>query len=167
MELLELIQNRRSIRKYTGEPVPEEKLTRVLEAGRLAPSARNMQSWKFVVVKGNILTKLTEACCNQEMIQNAGTAIVVCATEGHMMKCDQNSATVDCSIAMSFMLLEAEEQGLGMCWLGSFYNDKVKEVLELPEEWTVVAVSPLGIPAELPSPRPRKTLEEVTVFIEK
>ena len=120
MELFEAIQNRRSIRKYTGAPVPEEKITKVLEAGRLAPSARNLQSRMFVVVKGTILEKLTEACCNQQMIKEAGTAIVVCATEGHMMNCGQNTASVDCSIAMSFMLLEAEEQGLGMCWLGLY-----------------------------------------------
>lgn len=167
MELLELIQNRRSIRKYTGEPVPEEKLAKVLEAGRLSPSARNMQTRKFVVVKGEILNDLTEACCNQTMVKEAGTALVICATEGHMMRCGQDSAAVDCSISMSFMLLEAEELGLGMCWLGSFYNDKVKEVLHLPKEWTVVAVSPLGVPAEAPSPRPRKPMEEVALYIKE
>lgn len=167
MELMDIMQNRRSIRKYTGEPVPAKKIEKVLEAGRLAPSARNEQEWKFVVVKGNILEQLTEACCNQAMVKEAGTAIAICATDEHMMKCGQNSATVDCSIAMSFMLLEAHVQGLGMCWLGSFYADKVKELLQLPEEWTVVAVSPLGIPDETPAPRPRKALEEVTLYIEK
>lgn len=167
MELLEVIRNRRSIRKYTGAAVQQEKLKKVLEAGRLSPSARNEQERKFVVVKGSILEQLTEACCNQSMVKEAGTAIVLCSTSDRTMTCGQSTASIDCSIAMSFMLLEAEEQGLGMCWLGSFYADKVKEVLHLPEEWTVVAVSPLGVPDESPAPRPRKSLEEITLYIEK
>lgn len=120
MDVLNLMKSRRSIRKYDGRSVEEEKLTRVLEAGRLAPSARNMQEWKFVVVRGSRLASLAQACNGQQMVQEAGTAIVVCATENHMMGCGQPSATVDCSIALSFMLLEAQEQGLGMCWLGAF-----------------------------------------------
>ena len=165
MELLELMRTRRSIRKYDGRPVEEEKLARVLEAGRLAPSARNMQEWKFVVVRGSRLEALTKACNGQQMVQEAGAAIAVCATENHMMGCGQPSATVDCSIALSFMLLEAEELGLGMCWLGSFMAPAVKEALDLPEDWTVVAVSPLGYPAESPDARPGKPLGELVVTL--
>lgn len=110
MDVLDLMKSRRSIRKYDGRSVEEEKLTRVLEAGRLAPSARNMQEWKFVVVRGSRLASLAQACNGQQMVQEAGTAIVVCATENHMMGCGQPSATVDCSIALSFMLLEAQER---------------------------------------------------------
>lgn len=165
MDVLDLMKSRRSIRKYDGRSVEEEKLTRVLEAGRLAPSARNMQEWKFVVVRGSRLASLAQACNGQQMVQEAGTAIVVCATENHMMGCGQPSATVDCSIALSFMLLEAQEQGLGMCWLGAFSAPAVKTALALPEGWTPVAVSPLGYPAESPAARPRKTLEELTVYL--
>lgn len=165
MDLLELMKKRRSIRKYKGTPVMEEQLSRVLEAGRLAPSARNMQEWKFVVVRGGLLEPLTEACCGQAMVKEAGAAVAVCAVEDHMMGCGQSSATVDCSIALSFMLLEAEELGLGMCWLGSFDAPAVKRVLELPEGWTVVAVSPLGVPAESPDPRPRKPIGELAVYL--
>ena len=89
MDVLNLMKSRRSIRKYDGRSVEEEKLTRVLEAGRLAPSARNMQEWKFVVVRGSRLASLAQACNGQQMVQEAGTAIVVCATENHMMGCGQ------------------------------------------------------------------------------
>lgn len=165
MDLLELMRNRRSIRKYDGRPVEDEKLARVLEAGRLAPSARNMQEWKFVVVRGSRIPALTQACNGQQMVQEAGAAIAVCATENHMMGCEQPSATIDCSIALSFMLLEAQEQGLGMCWLGSFSAPAVKEALGLPDGWTVVAVSPIGYPAESPAARPRKPLDELAVYL--
>ncbi len=163
MELLDLMRERRSIRRYDSRPVEEEKLAKVLEAGRLAPSARNLQEWKFVLVQGGLLPALCEACNGQAMVREAPAALVVCATESHLMGCGQPSGTVNCSIALSFMLLEAQEQGLGMCWLGAFDAGKVKAALSLPEGWVPVAVSPLGYPAESPAPRVRKPMEEVAV----
>ena len=165
MEVMDLIRERRSIRSYDGRVVETEQLKKVLEAGRLAPSARNMQEWKFVVVQGARLAALCEACSGQRMVQEAGTALVICAAENHMMGCGQPSGTIDCSIALSFMLLQAQELGLGMCWLGAFDADAVKRALDLPQEWMPVAVSPLGYPAEQPAARPRKALEEITLFL--
>jgi nitroreductase len=80
------------------------------------------------------------------------------------MSCGQPTDTVDCSIAMSFILLQAQELGLGTCWLGRFNADLVKQICEIPEEVSVIAMTPLGYPAETPDPRPRKAPDEVIRF---
>jgi nitroreductase len=165
MNVTEAIESRRSIRKYSGRPVEDEKLNAVLEAARLAPSSNNAQGWKFIAVKDKQkIAKLTEACGNQSFVGTAPVVIVACTTRNHMMTCGQPAHTIDTSIAVSFMLLEACELGLGTCWLGFFYEDKVKEILDIPDDVSVVAVTPLGYPEEQPAARPRKTAAEVISF---
>ncbi len=162
MSVSDVILNRRSIRKFEQKPVEEEKLFLIREAGRLSPSASNKQNWKFVLVtEKGLLVDLAEACNSQMFVAEAPAAIVVCATGDRSMGCGQSAATVDCSIAMASMMIQATELGLGTCWLGSFNPTAVKLVLDLPESYIVVAVSPLGYPAEAPAARPRKTSAEV------
>ncbi len=167
MAILDLIQERRSVRTYSSQPVEEEKLQKVLEAGRLAPSARNRQEWKFVAVKNEELrSALKEACCGQNMVAQAPVDLVICATKCGPMNCGQDCGTVDCSIALSFMMLQAQELGLGTCWLGAFDAQAVSKVLSLPEGWVPVAVTPLGYGEEHPQARPRKSMEDVAVIME-
>ncbi len=163
MDVLSAIQGRRSIRQYSARFVEDEKLGKVLEAARLSPSASNRQSWKFVVVRDDeTRAKLTEAAGRQAFVGQAPVIIVACGTdpEGIMM-CGQHRHSIDLSIATAYMLLEAHEQGLGTCWLGSFDEKKVKEILNIPEGVRVVAITPLGYPAEEPAPRPRKKVDEI------
>ena len=163
MDVLSAIQGRRSIRQYSARLVEDEKLGKVLEAARLAPSASNRQSWKFVVVRDDATrAKLAEAAGRQAFVGQAPVIIVACGTdpEGVMM-CGQHRYTIDLSIATAYMVLEAHEQGLGTCWLGSFDEKKIKEILNIPEGVRVVAVTPLGYPAEEPAPRPRKKMDEI------
>lgn len=165
MTVMQAIKTRRSVRRYADRPVEEEALTQVLEAGRLAPSARNRQEWVFVVARDPAQREaLSAACCNQKMVAEAPVTLVICATSGGLMNCGQLAETVDCSIAMSLMMLEAAELGLGTCWLGAFEADAVKDVLGLPKDYIPVVVSPLGYPAEQPDARPRKAMEEVVVY---
>ncbi len=167
MSVMECIEKRRSIRKYANKPLEKEKLEQVLEAGRKAPSARNRQEWKFIAVTDpKLRAHMPEACCGQAMVGEAPVDLVVCATKTGIMNCGQESATVDCSIAMSFMMLEATELGLGTCWLGAFDADAVSKLLNLPEDWIPVVVSPLGYPGEEPTVRPRKDEAEVVVKME-
>lgn len=167
MAVLDVIKERKSIRKYKDTPVEKEKLMNVLEAARLAPSARNLQDWKFIAVTDSEKrSRLKEACGGQKQVEQAPVTLVVCANNDSIMPCGQSKTSVDCSIAMSFMLLQAQEEGLGMCWLGLFYEDKVKEILGIPDDYTVVAVSPLGYADENPTARPRKSAEEVICFDE-
>ena len=162
MTVMQAIEARRSIRHYTEQPVTDEELLAVLEAGRLAPSARNLQGWHFTAVRDvSLRGALCTACNGQQMVAEAPAALVVWADGERMMGCGQSAATIDCSIALSFMLLRATELGLGSCWLGAFDQNAVKELLGLPQEAVVVAVSPLGHPAETPAARPRKDPDEV------
>ena len=166
MSVLDVIKNRRSVRKYRSAPVEEEKLAMVLEAGRLAPTANNAQQWKFIVVRDKeLIKKLVPACGGQSFIGEAPVILVICAVgDERMMYCGQPAAAVDCSIALSFMILEAAELGLGTCWLGYFNNDKVKRVLNIPAGNSVVAVSPLGYADETPPVRSRKSVSEVVAY---
>jgi len=163
MDVMETIKTRRSIRAYQNKAVEEEKLQKVLEAGRLAPSANNRQDWKFVVVKDAALREqMVEACCNQKFVGQAPAVIVACTTDAkRVMRSGFQCAAVDLSIAVDHMTLAATSLGLGTCWIGAFERDKVSKVLGLPPDVVPVHVMPLGYPAESPSPRPRKSAAEV------
>lgn len=166
MDVFEAVKARRSIRKYQDVEVEDGKLQRILEVARLAPSAANRQQWKFLVVKSKeTREKLVEAAHGQQMVAQAPVLVVACSTESeHVMPCGQPAYTVDLSIAVSFMILEAQELGLGTCWLGAFSEEGFKEILEIPDDVRVVAAFTLGYADEGPDPRPRKSVDEITSY---
>jgi nitroreductase len=166
MDVFEAIKERRSVRAYKDTDVEEDKLRIILEAARLAPSASNRQEWKFIVVKnGDTRAKLAEAAYGQQFVGEAPVIIVACATEAKsIMTCGQPTHTVDVSIACAFMILEACEQGLGTCWLGTFNEDEVKKILGIPDDMRVVTMLPLGYPDESPTPKPRKGVGQIVCF---
>lgn len=166
MDVLTSIKGRRSIRKYSQVFIEEEKLEIIMEALRLAPSASNSQKWKFIFVTDKEKRKkLGEAADGQKFIQEAPVTVVGIATEDeYVMMCGQKSSTINVSIAMAYMTLEAYELGLGTCWLGHFDEEKVKKALNIPGSMRVVAISPLGYPDEDPDERPRKSTDEVISF---
>ena len=162
MELMEAISVRRSIRSYLDRPVEEEKLLAVLEAGRLAPSARNMQDWRFIVVRDQAdRQRLAVAARDQKFLAGAPLVIVACGTSDLVMTCGQPAYAIDVTIALDHMTLAAAALQLGTCWIGAFYEDKGKEILGVPPEIRVVALMPVGYPAQMPEPRPRKKLDEI------
>ena len=165
-QVLETARARRSIRKYLPTPVEDEKLAQVLEAGRIAPTAGNAQMWKFIVVRDpELVKKLVGACNNQRFVGEAPLALALCSDgEDRVMACGQRARVIDCSIALSFMVLVAAELGLGTCWLGNFSNEKVKRLLGVPDNCDVIAVSPLGYAAEAPPARERKPAEQVICY---
>jgi nitroreductase len=164
MDVHEAIKNRYSCRSYRPEPVPEEKLKKVLEAARLAPSAHNEQEWKFVVVKNaEKRKKLAVAALNQEFVGEAPVVIVAVALEPEeVMSSGAPNYAIDLAIAVDHMTLQATEEGLGTCWVGAFSQEKVKEVLNIPEGCKVVVLMPLGFPTDRPGPKSRKSLKEIT-----
>ena len=99
------------------------------------------------------------------MVKEAPITLVLWSTDNRMMSCGQSAASINCSIALSFMILEAAALGLGTCWLGAYDNEKVKNVLNLPDSAQVVAISPLGYSDEKPGARPRKDLTELVEII--
>ena len=166
MKVFEAIKTRRSVRSYKAEPVPEEKLKKVLEAARLAPSAHNAQEWKFVVVRDVKKRKeLAEAALGQSFIAQAPVIIVAVGLDPeHIMSSEVPAYAVDLAIAVDHMTLAAVEEGLGTCWIGAFDQDGVKEVLEIPERYKVVALLPLGFPADKPGPKSRKNIKEIVCY---
>jgi len=163
MEVMEAIRRRRSIRGFADRPVEEEKLAAVLEAGRLAPSARNMQEWRFVVVRDpELRQKLVAAANDQGFVGQAPVVIVGCGTEcEYRMPCGQPAFLIDVAIAMEHMALEAVEQGLGTCWIGAYKQQQIKQLLGIPTEAQVVCLLPLGYPGQEPQARPRVPLEDI------
>ncbi|MCK4363525.1 MAG: nitroreductase family protein [Candidatus Aminicenantes bacterium] len=168
MKVLDVIQKRRSVRKYKEDPIPEKDLMRVLEAARLAPSGKNFQPWKFIIVKDKALKeKLAQASAGQFFMAEAPIIIVGCgfpdncyAHMGRYMK----SWSVDVTIALEHLILQAQEEGLGTCWIGSFEEKEVKTILNIPENVKVLALTPLGYPDEIPRFRGRKILDEIVSY---
>ncbi|MDK2870984.1 MAG: hypothetical protein PWQ16_336 [bacterium] len=168
MDVFAAIQRRRSIRKYLPKEVEEEKLKRILEAARLAPSAKNRQEWRFVVVKDRDKREelVREASPHQPFMLSAPIIIVAYTMDNsYVMKCGVPAHYIDIAIALSHIHLQAVEEGLGTCWIGSFDQDGAKRVLGLPKEAEVVQLMTLGYPAEEPPPRPRLPLEEIVRII--
>lgn len=168
--IMEIITNRRSIRLYSQKEIESEKLDYVLNAFRKAPSAKNLQPWKLIVIKDrNKKNDLAIACNNQSFISEAPVIIAACAKEEEsygVMGGYMNSYPIDIAIALEHLILAATELGLGTCWIGAFKEKLVKDILLVPENIRVVALTPLGYAApgaETPK-RGRKSLSEIVCY---
>ncbi len=165
MEFLELAKKRKSIRKYKNAAVEKEKLDKIIEAARLAPSAVNRQKWMFYIIQSpEMKAKLAETT-GTKWHGEAGAVIAACGTDCGIMTNGHRSDTTDLSIAMTFAMLEACELGLGSCWLASYNEEKVKKLLGLSESYSVVSLLAVGYPDEDPEPRARKSAEEISRFV--
>ncbi|HEV57616.1 MAG TPA: nitroreductase, partial [Phycisphaerales bacterium] len=148
MDVLQAIRSRYSCRTYQDRPVERDVLDRVLEAARLAPSARNLQDWRFVVVTdAEKRARLSTAANNQKFVAAAPVVIVGCSISDHVMRCGQAVGPIDVAIALEHIALQAAAEGLGTCWVGSFYPDQVRAVLGIPDEVQVIELMTLGYPA--------------------
>jgi len=166
MDVFDAIGARRSIRNYKPDPVEPDDLERILEAGRLAPSASNRQEWRFVVVTdGETRRALSEAANGQGFVAEAPVVLACCAeTDEQTMPCGQLRYPIDLAIAIENMVLAAWELGLGTCWVGAFSEGEVKKILGVPDDIRVVQLLALGRPAEVPEARPRKPLDEIVRY---
>lgn len=174
MSFLDLARKRRSVRKYSSKKVPREIIERCLEAARLAPSACNAQPWSFIVVDDEALKdKVAEAAFSAPYTLNNfaknAPVLIVAVTErtryitrvaGYFRGI--HFALVDVSIACEHLVLQAEEEGLGTCWLGWFNEKKVKEALGIPKRKKVDIIISMGYPEEgEPRERIRRPLEKM------
>jgi nitroreductase len=167
MDVSEAIRRRYSCRSYADRPLEKEQLDMILEAARQAPSAKNLQDWRFVVVTDKATKKkLAVAANGQTFIENAGAIIVACTASDHVMRCGQAIGPIDVSIALEHMCLQATELGLATCWIGSFYADKVRAVVGIPEEVQIIELLALGHPADSPKEHRREPIESI-VSLEK
>jgi len=169
MEVLEAIRARRSVRSYSPEPVPDEVVSRLLEAARLAPSAMNYQPWRFVVVRSKEKKeRIARSGVFGRFVSRAPVLIVACGDTG------SRYYVHDTCIALEHVVLAATAEGLGSCWVVSFDERTVRELLKIPEGFRVVAIASIGYPAEnrdflgsiLHFFRPKKELKEIAYLEE-
>jgi nitroreductase len=168
MSVLDIIRRRRSVRRYKPDPIPEDVFLRVMEAARLAPSGKNSQPWRFIVVRdAEMRGRLAAASRNQTFMAKAPVILVACGypdrsypKQGNYMK----SWPIDVSCAVDHLMLQATEEGLGTCWIGAFEEKDVKAYLGIPEEVRVLALTPLGYPDEDPVSRGRRPLEDILSY---
>lgn len=163
MEFQKLIRARRSIRGYKPDVVPEEVLRRILEAGRLAPTAANRQPFQLIVVTDASTRKRLKEVYDRDWFYSAPVVLVGCAEPAKAwQRVDGfNAAEVDISIVMDHIILAAADEGLGSCWICNFDEGKLKEILGIPPGVRVIAMTPLGFPAAEPRPFERKPLGEL------
>ncbi len=162
MAVLEAIRRRYSCRAYQEREIEAEKLDEILEAARLAPSAKNMQDWRFVVVTDSqTKQKLAEAANNQMFLAKAAAVIVACSSSDYVMRCGQAIGPIDVAIAMEHIALQAAELGLASCWIGSFYPEKVRVILGIPDDISVIELMGLGYPADSQKQPKREPMENI------
>lgn len=167
MNICDIVKERRSVRSYKKEPVPKEKIERILEAARNAPSAANRQPVCFYVIKDEKIKKQLKEAYNEEWFYTAPVVIGVCSIpEVSWKRGDgKNYADIDAAIAMDHLILAATEEGLATCWVAAFKVSVVKSVLNLPPGIEPLALSPLGYPDTIPEPTYRKPLKELVKYI--
>ena len=172
MDTFKAIFDRRSIRKFIDKPVEEEKITRILDAARWAPSIGNLQEWQFIVVRGpGRKLQLSEAALGQYWMAQASAIIVVLTKNERVMRTygkrgEEWYVKQDAAAAVQNILLASYSLGLGSCWVSVFETTAVKRILKIPETFDVHALIPIGYPAEEPISPHRFGLEYISFFEE-
>ena len=163
MEFYEVINKRRSIRAYKKDPVEDSKLSRILNAARLAPTAANRQPYSLIVVKDEDTKIRLKDAYSQEWFFTAPVIICACALPDDAWKRNDGKGyvDVDVAIAMDHLILAASAEGLGTCWIAAFKPEVVREVLNIPDNMEPLVLTPLGYPETIPEPTFRKPLEEM------
>ena len=163
MEFADLIRLRYSVRAYRPDPVPDDLLARVLEAGRLAPTAANRQPFRLIVIHTAGRRDELRRLYHREWFGAAPLVIGVCAvtSEAWVRRDGVNYAFVDATIVMDHIILAATDAGLGTCWVAAFDPAAARQILGLPDGVEPVAFTPLGYAADTPRAKERKPLAEL------
>ena len=153
MDVMQAIRMRRSVRAYADKPINAELMQYLKDALRLAPSACNLQPWKFVLItQADLRQKVATACMGQMWMAEAPLIVAACGMTSSGYKKmgghNKNSVDIDVTIALDHLSLAAAAQGLGTCWIGAFDEGAVKALLKVPDDVTVVALMPVGWPAK-------------------
>jgi len=172
MDFHELVRHRESVRNYNPDkPVPQDILDRILEAGRLAPSAANRQPWKFLLISSNEILEKVHECYSREWFCAAPHILVVLGRheDAWTRRYDgYNSLETDLTIAMDHLILAAANEGIGTCWIAAFEPTILHNALELDDDEVVFAITPVGYPGENyqhGTAKTRKELSEVVRYL--
>lgn len=163
MTFFELIAARFSVRDFKQTPVEEEKLTHILKAGCLAPSACNIQPYNFIVITDPAKKELLRPAYNRDWLINAPVIIAICVDTRAEWKRNDGVpyGSIDAAIAIDHMTLAATELGLGTCWIGAFKNAEAMAALKLPHYFKLAALLPIGYPNQSMPVKKRKKLEDI------
>lgn len=162
MDLYEAIRKRYSCRSYASKPIEKKKLDRIIEAARLAPSAKNLQDWRFIIVTDEKIRKEVAITANEQMFIATAPAIIIgCSNGEYVMRCGQKVSSIDTAIAMEHIALAATAEGLATCWIGSFYPEKLRKILGIPERVEIIELMPIGYPADKETNRHRENVEKI------
>lgn len=166
MDIIKEIKDRVSVRKFKNQKIDRTVIERILEAGRSAPSAKNRQPWRFIVIDDDKLkAKIEKAAYGQEYVGDAGAVIVACSTNiEYEMPNGQNSYPIDISFAVSFMMIQAEHEGLGSCVVTTYDERELKSILTVPYSMRVVMLLLVGAAEDKYSERDRKSLNQVSAY---
>jgi len=169
MEVFDAIERRKSVRAFDHKPIPEDVLMKILEAGRIAPSASNIQPWHFVVVRDQKKREALSSGKYAGFLKESPVVIVGCGDKKKSPKWN----IIDVTIALENMVLAATGEGVGTCWIGSFDEEEVRRVVNVPPSCQVVAMLAVGYPREsldltskIVGTRRRKSIEEIVSFEE-
>lgn len=157
MEFSEVIAKRRAIRKYKKDAIPEEKLQKLYQALQTAPTGNNRQPFRFLFVRdAAVKEKIVKEACHQDFLLQPPVLMVACCRKGDAF---------DVAIAVDHMILAATDEGLGTCWVGWIDGEKIRRILDIPDEFEIPILVPVGYAEENPSPRPRKPVNEIVTVI--
>lgn len=184
-----VIQNRRSVRKFKPDPIPETKIRKIIDAARMAPTSGNQQPWKFLVIRDRkLINQMMEACVNEALSgyganpssetkeqfeikvrKNLATGyfsapvFIVVLTDNNSKYPDYNHW--DGPLAAGYLMLAARAMGYGTVFITDAISESItKEILQIPDNYTRVCITPLGVPSEWPAKPPKKNLNEMISF---
>jgi nitroreductase len=165
--LLALLKGRRSIRRYRPDPVPDEMIQQLLEAGQWAPSASNRQPWQFIVVRDEQIRRQVAQHAAYYFIrwahvEEAPLIVVLCGDRRNPVY--RTYLHEDIGLAGGQIMLQAKALGLGTCWLGGLDRRALADILQVPDNFEVIGLLTVGFPAEEPPPPPRKSLPEIVHY---
>ena len=186
----EVFQKRRSVRKFKSDPVPEAKIKQIIDAARMAPTSGNQQPWKFLVIRDKkVINQMMEACIKESLTRfeaNPGSSetkeqfvkrvrtgyssgyfsapvFIVILTDNNSKYPDYNHW--DGPLAAGYLMLAARALGYGTVFITDAISENVtKEILEIPDNYTRVCITPLGVPYEWPATPPKRDLNEMISF---
>lgn len=160
MDVFQAIKKRKSVRDYTGEPISEEDMSKLLQSARMAPSAKNLQPWEIIVVTDfETKEELVGICQGQMFVEDAG-AVIIGLVE------DTKWSEIDLTISLDHLSLEAVELGLGTCWIGSFNTKKLKELIKFPDGYEPFIMMTVGHPDDDSHSPTKKAVDELVRWIE-
>jgi nitroreductase len=167
MDFFEVIDSRRSMRKYSDKPVEEEKLKKILESANKAPSAGNLQGYEIYIVRKIEQRKaLVKAAWDQEFLAEAPVVLIFCANPERVVEKYQERGSdlyciQDATIACVFSMLAAKALGLDTVWVGAFVEESVRKAIRIPDHLRPVSILPIGYAGKEPKIRPRRELQDL------